>query len=306
MKVAYLFPGQGAQAVGMGKDLYEKYESAARVFDEAESVLGRPIKDLIFEGPAQELTLTKNSQPALAIMSLATLAAIQQTLGDRFPKAEYMAGHSLGEYPALAASGALTSADAIRLVGERGRLMYEAGLEIPGTMAAIIALSKEAVAEVCEGSGIYIANLNCPGQIVVSGEKEKVLAARPHFRAKGAKLVIPLQVSGAFHSPVIRAAADGLRPLIEQADIRVPQVPVIGNTEAKPLETTKQIRSELVNQVCASVLWEDTIRYLIAQGVDTFIEIGAGRTLCDLIARTDPTVKTLSIGKVEDIESFSL
>lgn len=300
-KNAYLFPGQGSQYAGMGKDLFERYPSAKAIFDTADRVLEFPFSDLIFHGDSEELKQTVNAQPALLTMSIACLEAAKEA--GILPNAEFTAGHSLGEYSALVAAGALSFETALKLSRERGRLMYEAGLKAPGTMAAVIALDYEAVKAVCEETGAYIANLNCPGQIVISGSPDAITAARKAAKEKGAKLVLPLQVSGAFHSPMIQSAAEGLAPQIRDADIQNPQIPVIGNTAAQVITDAAAVRQELTDQVCSCVRWEESVRTMLEQGVDTFYEIGPGNVLKGLLARIAPEAKCICLGKAEDMEA---
>ncbi len=255
--------------------------------------------------PEEELTLTVNAQPALLTISIACLAAFKEAAPNTFLAPSYMAGHSLGEYSALTAAGALSFETAVNLSRERGRLMYEAGLEQPGTMAAIIALDKDTLAEVCEETGAYLANMNCPGQIVISGTKEAVKTASKLARTRGAKIAVPLEVSGAFHSPLIKSAQEKLAPQIMTAEVKAPDIPVIGNTEAQILDSADSIRSELCDQVCHCVEWENTVRYLLNQGVDTFVEIGPGQVLTGMIKRIDTNAKAINIGSMEDIEALS-
>lgn len=299
-KIAYLFPGQGSQYIGMGKDLIERYASARAVFETADQVLGFPFSVLILHGEKEELKQTVNAQPALLTMSIACLEAAREA--GVLPEAEFAAGHSLGEYAALVAAGAMTFETGLRLARERGRLMYEAGLKEPGAMAAVIALDYDGIKEVCEETGAYIANLNCPGQIVISGSPEAIMKARKDAREKGAKLVLPLQVSGAFHSPMIASAAEGLAPRIREADIQDPQIPVIGNTAAQRITSADAVRQELIDQVCSCVRWEDSIRQMLDQGADTFYEIGPGEVLKGLLARIAPEARCVCLGKAEDMQ----
>lgn len=297
-KIAYVFPGQGSQYAGMGLDLYQNIPAAKAVFDEADEVLGFPLSKLCFEGPEGELTKTVNAQPALLAMSVACLAA-----KEKLPKADFAAGHSLGEYSALAAAGAMPFADALKLSRERGRLMFEAGQQAAGAMSAVIGMAAEPLQAVCEENGVYIANYNCPGQIVISGEPDKVRAAGKAARKNGAKLAIPLAVSGAFHCPLMRPAAEQLAPQIDAAAVSAPQIPVIGNVQAQPLTTAEEIKQELMDQICSCVQWEGIVRYLLSQGVDTFIEIGPGEVLTGLLKRIAPEAKHINIGKLSDLEA---
>lgn len=299
-KTAYIFPGQGSQYAGMGLDLYQQSPAARGVFDEADRVLGFPLSKLCFEGPDEELKKTVNAQPALLTMSIACLAAAKEKL----PKVDFAAGHSLGEYSALTAAGAMPFADALKLSRERGRLMFEAGQQVAGAMSAVIGMAAGPLQAVCEENGVYIANYNCPGQIVISGEPDKVRAAGKAAKQAGAKLAIPLAVSGAFHCPLMRPAAEQLAPQIDTTDVSTPQIPVIGNVQAQPLTTAEAIKQELKDQICSCVQWEDTIRYLLDQGVDTFIEIGPGEVLTGLLKRIAPEAKHINIGKLSDLETL--
>jgi [acyl-carrier-protein] S-malonyltransferase len=219
MKTAYVFPGQGSQYEGMGKDLYENFASSRAIFDRADAVLGFPLSQMCFEGPEDDLTLTVNAQPALLTVSMACLVAVQEAIPELLPEPAFMAGHSLGEYSALTASGSLDFEMAVSLARERGRLMYEAGLENPGAMAAIIGMSVDAITKICKETGVFIANLNCPGQIVISGPTVSIKAATSMAKEQGAKLAVRLQVSGAFHSPLMRPAAEELKSKVQDVPI---------------------------------------------------------------------------------------
>lgn len=302
-KYAYVFPGQGSQYVGMGKDLYDAYESARHVFQAADRVLGTDFSELIFSGDTAELTKTVNAQPALLTMSIACLEAAREA--NALPQASCMAGHSLGEYSALVAAEAMDFETALKLTRERGHLMYEAGEKAPGAMAAVIGMERDALAQICRETGAFIANLNCPGQIAISGTQESVSAASALAKARGAKHSVSLQVSGAFHSPLIRSAADALAPRILAAEIRDPVISVIGNTGAQELTTAEAVRAELAEQVCSCVRWEDSIRWMLAQGVDTFIEIGPGKVLSGLLKRIHKAAVAVNIGDVESVKSRS-
>ena len=308
-KVAYVFPGQGAQHPGMGRDLYDAYTSAREVFDLADEVLGFPLTELCFEGDEAELTETQNAQPALLTMSMACLVAAREEQDGAFPCAAYAAGHSLGEYSALCAANALEFPAALRLARRRGELMAEAGRARPGSMAAVIGASDEVVAEAARENGVYVANYNCPGQVAISGDAEVMDAARRNIkgmRDRGVKLVLPMQVSGAFHSPLMAPAAAGLERALDQADFRDPHVPVVGNTAAQVISTADEARDELKAQLTSSVQWTRSVQAMVADGVDTFIEIGAGTVLKGLIARIDPSVRVINVGGVEDVRSFGI
>ena len=303
VKSAYVFPGQGSQSVGMGLDLYQSYDAARAVFEQADKALGFPISRLCFEGPEEELVKTVNAQPAIVTVSFACLEAAR-SLNDGLPPASFVAGHSLGEYTALAAAGVLGFADTVYLARERGRLMHEAGQITPGGMAAIIGLDQAPLAEVCTESGTGIANINCPGQIVISGAKDKLEKAMELAKEKGAHRVILLQVSGAFHTPLMQPAVDGLVQIIDKLSFSNPAVPVIGNTTAQPLTTAAAVKVELLTQLCNCVQWQRSVEYMIKDGVDNFIEIGPGRVLAGLIKRIDRNVNILNIGGVEAIKSL--
>ncbi len=302
MKIAYVFPGQGAQAVGMGFDLYQSFASARAVFEQADKALGFSLSRLCFEGPDEELKQTINTQPAVVTMSFACLKAMQE-INPRFPAPAFVAGHSLGEYTALAASGALDFENTIRLTKERGRLMHEAGQVKPGSMAAVMGLDETILSEICQQTGTGMANINCPGQIVISGTVDNINRALEQVKSKGGKAVL-LQVSGAFHSLLMQPAADGLSKIVSSIPFKNPVVPIVANTSAQPLTTGEAIKAELLQQLCNSVQWQKSIEYMLGQGVTTFIEIGPGKVLTGLIKRINKSVKTLNIGDAETIKNL--
>jgi len=303
-KVAYVFPGQGSQSVGMGLDLYQNFEAAQAVFEQADRALGFPISKLCFEGPEDELVQTVNAQPAIVTVSFACLEAAR-SLNSGLPPASFVAGHSLGEYTALAAAGVLDFATAVYLARERGRLMHEAGQIIPGGMTAIIGLDEAPLAEVCQQTGARIANINCPGQIVISGARGKLERAMEMVKDKGAYRAIPLQVSGAFHTELMQPAVDGMAEIMATLKFNDPAIPIIGNTTAKPLTTAQAVKDELLNQLCNCVQWQRSIEYMVNGGVTDFIEIGPGRVLAGLIKRIDRNVNIINIGDVEAVKNLA-
>ena len=305
VKVAYVFPGQGAQWVGMGRDLYNSYDSAKAVFKQADEALGLPLSQLCFDGPEDELRQTINVQPAIVAVSLACLSAINDTKDDNnSPTPAFVAGHSLGEYTALAAAGVLDPATTVYLARERGRLMHQAGLMNPGGMIAVIGLNEPSLAEVCSQTDTQIANVNCPGQLVISGARENLTKAAALAKARGAYRTITLQVSGAFHTPFMQPAVDGMSQLIDTIPFGEPLIPIIANTTAQEITTAQLVKEELLRQLCHGVQWQRSIEYMINNGVATFIEIGPGKVLSGLIKRINKKVKTLNIGDAQAIKNI--
>jgi [acyl-carrier-protein] S-malonyltransferase len=305
MKVAYVFPGQGAQWVGMGRDLYHNFDAAKAVFDQADEALGFPLSELCFDGPEDELRQTINSQPAIVTVSFACLEATRDMgTSNGLPAANFVAGHSLGEYTALAAAGVLDFATTVYLARERGRLMHEAGELTPGGMVAIIGLDEPPLADVCEQTGACIANINCPGQIVISGAEDNLNQAVDLAKARGAYRAIPLQVSGAFHTQLMQPAVDGMAEIIATLSFAEPVIPIIGNTTAQPLVTAESIKQELLSQLCHCIQWQRSVEYMASEEVSTFIEVGPGKVLAGLIKRIDKNVKILNIGDAEAVNNI--
>lgn len=269
----------------MGKDLCERFPAARELYDRADELLGFPLSRLCFEGPEEELRRTENAQPAIAVTSLALLRVATELRPDLLERPAFVAGHSLGEYAALVAAGALAFDDAVRLLRTRGELMAAASRESPGTMAAVIGLDESECADVCRESGAEICTVNAPGQIVVGGPRDSVVRALDYARARGAKKVMPLNVSGAFHSSLMRPAAEGMVNPVATVAIAEPRAPVVANCTASPISEVTAIRNELVDQVHRPVQWARTVEFLGERGVATFIEFGPGRVLSGIIKR---------------------
>jgi [acyl-carrier-protein] S-malonyltransferase len=302
--ITWLFPGQGSQTVGMGQSLYENSPVARALFEEADEVLGFALSRLMFEGEKAELDQTINTQPALYVHSVAAFRAARAE--GTLPDAAFAAGHSLGEYSALAAVESLSFADGLRLVRERGRLMKMAGDANPGGMAAILNLDDTTVARLCTDAStgdekVQVANYNSPGQVVISGAKPAVQRAMEAATAAGARKVVPLDISIAAHSPLMSIAQTPLAEQIDATPIHAPVIPVVGNTTATPLTTPDDIRAELKAQLMGSVRWTDTVAFLATQGVDTVIEIGSGEVLVGLVKRIHREMNRLTLGTWEQI-----
>lgn len=302
-KVAFVFPGQGSQAVGMGLAWAEEFDISRRTFEEADEVLGLSLAKLCWEGPEEELQLTANTQPAI----LATSVAIQRAIAPRLPAPVVLAGHSLGEYTALVAAGSLTFASALTLVRRRGELMQKAVPVGEGAMAAVVGLEPEAVAEVAaEAAGelvCAVANYNAPVQTVIAGHRLAVERAVSLARERGARLAILLPVSAPFHSPLMRPAREALAPLLATSRFDDLQVPVVSNIDAQPVTAGTAARDALVRQVDGPVRWVDSVRWMVDQGgVERFLEIGPGSVLSGLIRRTAPGARVSSIAEPKSLE----
>lgn len=305
---AFLFPGQGSQMVGMGQDFALKYSVARDTFAEADELLGIRLSTLCFEGPEEALNDTINTQPAIFVVSLAILRVLQSEGWAASPS--FLAGHSLGEYSALVASGALTFADGLRLVRERGRLMKEAGERSPGGMAAVLKVDDPIIADICRrasqetGKIVQVANYNSPGQVVISGDNAALEAAMEMAQTAGARRVVRLAVSIAAHSPLMTVIAEEYRQAVQVTPIQLPRVPVVANVTARPLDTVDDIREEMIAQLTSSVRWVDSIEYMTTQGVTNFVEIGPKDVLTGLVGRIAKDIKAVACGTVDSAQAL--
>jgi [acyl-carrier-protein] S-malonyltransferase len=299
---AFIFPGQGAQYVGMGKDLFENSQEARELFQRADDVLGFSLSKICFEGPEDELRQTKNTQPAIFLHSAVLLNLLKKS------DVSFTAGHSLGEYTSLLFAKSLNFEDALKLVRLRGVLMQKAGEEKPGTLAAVVGLEPDTVKQVCNDASVagivQCANFNSPGQIVISGSIAGVRQAMVLAKEKGAKMVKELVVSGAFHSPLMESAQHGLSSAIDSSNISEAKIPVYTNVSSKPIRSSSDIRESLKKQLTSAVMWEDSVRNMINDGAATFVEIGPGKVLQGLVKRINPDAKTFGIDKYKDLEQI--
>jgi len=301
MSVAFIFPGQGAQVTGMGKDFYEQTETGRRVFDKASELLGFSMPELCFE-PDERLDLTEYTQAAMVTTSIAMMKVLMEQKGIA---PDVAAGLSLGEYCALAAAGAMSEEDAITAVRKRGILMQQAVPAGIGGMAAVLGMEAAAIEAVLEEiEDVQIANYNCPGQIVISGKKEAVELAGEKLKGAGAKRVIPLNVSGPFHSRMLAEAGRELGKALEQVEIYPLKIPYVANVTAEYVTNEKEIKGLLERQVSSSVRWQQSVEAMVAAGVDTFVEIGPGKTLSGFMRKINRNVRTVNIEKVEDLEKI--
>ncbi|MEF3275207.1 MAG: ACP S-malonyltransferase [Chloroflexus sp.] len=314
MSIAWVFPGQGSQVVGMGRDLIEVSPAARQIFATADETLQFSLSEMCFSGPEADLTATENAQPALLTTSMALLAAMRELLADRLEPPVVVAGHSLGEYSAMVAGGALDFMTALRLVRRRGELMSAAH---EGTMAAVIGLDASILEQICQEVSatlqhhshlhgtVVIANYNAPDQLVISGSVLAVEHASLLARSRGAKRVIPLKVSAAFHSPLMVAAAEGMAQAIANATVHDLAIPLIANVTAEPLQSAEDVRREIVAQVVAPVRWIASVQRMVAIGIDTFIEIGPGKVLTGLIRRIAPNVRLINVASFADMQTLT-
>jgi len=304
-KFAFLFPGQGSQSVGMGFDLYNASSLVKDVFDEIDDALGRKLSQVIFEGPEDELSKTANAQPAIMAVSIASYRFATDSI-KQIPKPVFLAGHSLGEFTSLVASGVLDLSETARLVQKRGELMQKACELRPGGMAAVLGLDAVTLLEISSQTGTYVSNINTENQIVISGEKKHVAMALDMAMARGARKVIPLKVAGAFHSGLMEPAREGLINAIALTDFNEPSIPIVGNTNFQRLDTSEQVKNELVNQLCNCVNWKQSIDYMIDSGVSKFIEFGPGKTLTAMVKRINSDCKVSSIDSIQSIDKLEL
>ncbi len=305
--LAFVFPGQGSQYVEMGKEIAQTYPAAADIFARADDILGTTLSKLCWDGPVETLNQTYNTQPAIFVASIATLAALRAAGYTSQPA--FLAGHSLGEYVAYVVAGVLSFADGLKLVRERARLMGKAGQESPGKMAAILKLSDEQVAQICrqaaqESGWVQIANYNSPGQVIISGDEAGVDRAIELAKAAGARRALPLKVSIAAHSKLMETANAEFQNAIEAVALYPPTIPVIANITARPLETVSDIKAEMLGQLTSSVQWTKSVQYMVEQGVTRFVEIGPKNVLTSLMKRINKTVSAVAVDSLADLQTF--
>jgi [acyl-carrier-protein] S-malonyltransferase len=300
IRTALLFAGQGAQVAGMGKDLAEAFPTAKRLFDRANAAVGYDLAGICVTGPETELTKTENAQPGIYLVSWVAF----ELLKEQIPSLDFeaTAGLSLGEFTALAAAGVFSFEDGLKLVRQRGRFMQRACEMTQGGMAAIIGLDEAPMREICAQAGVEVANLNCPGQLVISGEIGKIHEACELAKAKGAKKAVHLPVAGAYHSKLMAAAQPQLQAALSEVSFRQPAVAVVSNVTARPHGSATEIQSRLIEQITSSVRWEESIRYLISRGVTRFIELGPGKALSGFIKRIDKNAQVLNVADVSSFE----
>ena len=301
-KVAFVFPGQGSQSVGMGKSLYEASVVAKEIFDKADEVLGRSISKMCFEGPEEDLKQTINTQPAILVTSIAALEALKEKTD---VKPDYVAGHSLGEYGAYYAAGVLDFSTAMKLIDKRAKEMNAAAESTKGEMTAVIGMSKEAILDTIEkiDGMVSVANYNSPAQIVITGEADAVAKANDALKEAGAKRVIPLPVSGGFHSMLMEEASVKFSEILDDCDIKDAQIPVFTNVDAEPTTAAIRFKAKMTAQIYSSVMWTQTVEKMAADGVDTIVEIGPGKVLAGLVKKTNPAINVLNVFDEESLKA---
>ncbi len=301
-KVAFVFPGQGSQSVGMGKSLYEASVVAKEIFDKADEVLGRSISKMCFEGPEEDLKQTINTQPAILVTSIAALEALKEKTD---VKPDYVAGHSLGEYGAYYAAGVIDFSTAMKLIDKRAKEMNAAAESTKGAMTAVIGMSKEAILDTIEkiDGMVSVANYNSPAQIVITGEAEAVAKANDALKEAGAKRVIPLPVSGGFHSMLMEEASVKFSEILDDCDIKDAQIPVFTNVDAEPTTAAIRFKAKMTAQIYSSVMWTQTVEKMAADGVDTIVEIGPGKVLAGLVKKTNPAINVLNVFDEESLNA---
>lgn len=305
MSTAFIFPGQGAQAVGMGSDAWHGSPAARAVFDEADRVLGVPLSRLILEGPADELVRSHNAQPAILCVSIAMLRVTEEYIGTAMPHPAFAAGHSVGEYAALVAAGSLSLSEGLRLVRARGELMQAACEATPSGMAALIGLTLEPARQACEGTGAQVANVNSAEQIVLGGPNDSLERAIENAKNAGARRAIPLEVAGAFHTEVMRPAQEAMANILAESGLNAATVPVVANTTALPIESAEEVRAELGSQLCGCVYWQQSVELMAARGVDRFIEFGPGKVLTGLVRRIAPDAAALAVADLDAVSALA-
>ena len=301
-KVAFVFPGQGSQSVGMGKSLYEASVVAKEIFDKADEVLGRSISKMCFEGPEEDLKQTINTQPAILVTSIAALEALKEKTD---VKPDYVAGHSLGEYGAYYAAGVIDFSTAMKLIDKRAKEMNAAAVSTKGAMTAVIGMSKEAILDTIEkiDGMVSVANYNSPAQIVITGEADAVAKANDALKEAGAKRVIPLPVSGGFHSMLMEEASVKFSEILDDCDIKDAQIPVFTNVDAEPTTAAIRFKAKMTAQIYSSVMWTQTVEKMAADGVDTIVEIGPGKVLAGLVKKTNPAINVLNVFDEESLNA---
>lgn len=304
--IALIFPGQGAQKVGMGKELYDLVPAAKAVFDKANEVLSFSLTDIIFNGPEEKLMATSNCQPAIFTMSMAALAALRASGKLANVRVVFTAGLSLGEYGALCAAGVVSFEEALKLISKRGAFMDEAAKANPGKMAAVIGFDKDKLLEICREAGAEVANFNAPDQIVITGVADKVAKACELLTAAGCKKIFPLDVAGAFHSSLMKPAAERFAVALKDIPFQLTDINVITNVTGKPQKSIDEIRSNLALQICSSVQWVDTVHFMASHGITDLVEVGPGKVLKGLIRKIDPALNVLNCQNPDDINNLSV